>query len=665
MRKLQVSLPDFRRLCIFKGIYPREPRHKKKVSKSATPSTTFYYTKDIQYLLHEPLLSKFRDHKALSKKIAKSLGRGEIGDAARLEKKGTHKLSLDHIIKERYPTFVDALRDLDDALSLLFLFANLPSTSTVPPKTISLCQRLCLEFEHYLITTHNLRKSFLSIKGIYYQATIQGQDILWLVPYKFVQRVTGDVDYRIMGTFVEFYTTLLGFVNFRLYTSIGLVYPPKFNAKNHEEGGELSAFLLEGRGIESARKIGDECTGVEQDQRNGGNEISEQVQKQIEEIKEGAEPGDALNHDNVEEPEADEDKDTAIDTFQPTASDADILPQPQTSSTEAASLFAPFTFFLSRETPRQPLEFVLRAFGCKRVGWDAVLGDGAFTNNELDPSITHQVVDRPPLANLPENEGSRMDGGTQVARQGTRMPGRIYVQPQWVWDCINEVKLLRPDLYAPGATLPPHLSPWVRPTKGAYDPKAPLAEQEREGEAEEAELNADAEKHIPADEDNSTANVANDTNGNAMDANGMDIAEDSSDSGSESVAASQDSFAGFGDGDAAADSGDDADEAADEHQRELEAEAAGLTFKANGARVKGILKNNNNKNGIGAQGDNARRKAIARKRREEEEELERRKMMLGRKKRKLVDKMLHSNRQKDAEAEALRSKRRKIEGGKI
>lgn len=151
-----------------------------------------------------------------------------MGDAARYERNLAPKITLDHIIKERYPTFIDALRDLDDCLSLLFLFANLPSTSQVPPKTIAKCQRLCHEFQHYLIVTHSLRKSFLSIKGIYYQATIQGQDILWLVPYRFVQRVKGDVDYRIMATFVEFYTTLLGFVNFRLYTSIGLVYPPKF-----------------------------------------------------------------------------------------------------------------------------------------------------------------------------------------------------------------------------------------------------------------------------------------------------------------------------------------------------------------------------------------------------------------------------------------------------
>ncbi len=182
VKKLQLSLPDFRKLCIWKGIYPREPRSKKKVSKSATGSTTFYYAKDIQYLLHEPLVDRFREQKALEKKISRALGRGDVSNAKRLdhnaarpERTGKPRYTLDHVVRERYPTFVDALRDLDDCLSMLFLFANLPSTSTVPPKMIARCERLCHEFQHYLIVSHSLRKSFLSIKGIYYQATLQGE----------------------------------------------------------------------------------------------------------------------------------------------------------------------------------------------------------------------------------------------------------------------------------------------------------------------------------------------------------------------------------------------------------------------------------------------------------------------------------------------------------
>ncbi|KAK4696320.1 pescadillo, partial [Lecanoromycetidae sp. Uapishka_2] len=626
VRKLQISLPDFRRLCIFKA-----------------------------------------------KKIARSLGRGEVGDAARLEKKGASKLSLDHIVKERYPVrrgassyllftkqfviqaFVDALRDLDDALSLLSLFANLPSTSTVPPKTIALCQRLCLEFQRYLIATNSLRKSFLSIKGIYYQATVQGQDILWLVPYKFVQRVTGDVDYRIMGTFVEFYTTLLGFVNYRLYTSIGLVYPPRFNAKSDEQGGELSALVLEGKSIEEPGQINAQTNGDSNGQSENdksSEHAHDDIQKQIAAIEEM--PDVSADAEGPQEYNQEDVVNNAIDTFEATGDDADILPQPQASSDEAASLFTSSTFFISRETPRPDIEFIVRAFGCKR-----------FSENEADPTITHQVVDRPPLAALPEVSASLLDRDapdTNTVRPGHRVPGRIYVQPQWVWDCINEVKLLRPDRYAPGATLPPHLSPWVKPIKGVYDPTAPLAEQEREGEAIEAEeLGEDVEtneKESEAEsEDGSSTPVSKShpIDGETVDVNDMDVAETDSDSGSdsaESATSATSSFAGFDD---VADS--EPEDEATMHQRELEAEAAGLTFseatRANGTPLKGILKH---KTGAAAK-SKAAKKA-------EEEELERRKMMMGRKKRKLVDKMLFSNSKKDTEAEKLRAKRRKIEGSK-
>jgi pescadillo protein len=646
VKKLQISLPDFRRLCIFKGIYPREPRNKKKVSRGSTAQTTFYYTKDIQYLLHEPLLAKFREHKSVAKKIGRALGRGEAGDAARLEKNLMPKVKLDHIIKERYPTFVDALRDLDDALSMLFLFANLPSSDHIPAKTIALCQRLTREFEHYVITSHALRKSFLSIKGIYYQATIQGQDILWLVPYRFVQRTGGDIDFRIMGTFVEFYTTLLGFVNYRLYTSVGLVYPPKFNAKSDEQGGELAAFQLEGKANATNGVTHDEDDDVE---------INPEAQAKADRI---AAMPDAEEEQEVEMAEAnaeddDEEQNTeGIDKFEPTAPDADILPQPQASSAEVASLFAPFTFYLAREVPRASLEFILKAFGCKRVGWDSILGDGAFTSNESDPAITHQIVDRPPLANAAPTQAPETEDGSapQVQWPRTTKPGRTYVQPQWVWDCINQGKLLRPDLYAPGAELPPHLSPWVKPKKGEYDPNLPLEAQQPAGEAEAFEdLMDDDEDAFEVDDDEDLDAVV-DREGSVEAGEGMDVAEDDDDDDSESDEVDEAGFDGFEDESDAESDVSEGEAARIQHQRELEAEATGKKLE-----VKAPTKKEQNA---------AIRKKFDKKKRAEEEERDRQKMMLSNKKRKLLKRIEYGENKRDTESESLRRKRAKLEKAK-
>jgi pescadillo len=162
-------------------------------------------------LAHEPVLAKLREHKAFAKKFARALGRGEWSSAKSLEdSKPVYR--IDHIIKERcekrivskdggqptyfifsiasYPSFVDAVRDIDDALCMIFLFASLPSSPRIPPSLIASCAKLAAEWQLYVIQSHALRKVFLSIKGVYYQAEIMDEKVTWLVPYLFTQSVS-------------------------------------------------------------------------------------------------------------------------------------------------------------------------------------------------------------------------------------------------------------------------------------------------------------------------------------------------------------------------------------------------------------------------------------------------------------------------------------------
>ncbi|XP_072586502.1 pescadillo homolog [Vulpes vulpes] len=411
-KKLQLSLADFRRPCILKAIYPHEPKHKKKVNKGSTAARTFYLLKDIKFLLHEPIVNKFQEYKVFVRKLRKAYGKSEWNTVERL-KDNKPNYKLDHIVKERYPTFVDALRDLDDALSMCFLFSTFPRTGKCHVQTIQLCRRLTVEFLHYVIAARALRKVFLSIKGIYYQAEVLGQPIVWITPYAFSHDHPTDVDYRVMATFTEFYTTLLGLVNFRLYQSLNLHYPPKLEGQAQTEAktsedtyaldSESSMEKLAALGASLARMVVPVEEEAEMDEFPADGEMTVQEE------------------DRRKELEAQE---------------------------KQKKLFEGLKFFLNREVPREALAFVIRSFGGD-VSWDKSLCIGA-TYDVTDPCVTHQIVDRP--------------------GQQTPVIGRYYVQPQWVFDCVNARLLLPVADYFPGVQLPPHLSPFVSEKEGDYIP---------------------------------------------------------------------------------------------------------------------------------------------------------------------------------------------------
>jgi pescadillo len=133
-----------------KGIYPIEPKHKKKVNKGSTTNKTFYYLKDINYLAHEPIINKFREFKTYVKRLRRAEGRRDKKSMRRIrDNKPFYR--IDHIVKERYPTFMDAIGDLDDCLSLMFLFAILPKSKRVYVERIQMCRQLSCMFKNFIL----------------------------------------------------------------------------------------------------------------------------------------------------------------------------------------------------------------------------------------------------------------------------------------------------------------------------------------------------------------------------------------------------------------------------------------------------------------------------------------------------------------------------------
>lgn len=384
-------------------------------------------------MLHDPLVDKFRKHKIWKKKLKRAKALGQTEKVKELLRKET-KYSLNHLIKERYPTFTDALRDLDDAVTMIHLFQHM-SSGKITPERAERCRRLCLEFQYYVAQTHSLRKVFVSIKGIYYQAEIFGQTITWITPHHFNQRITKNIDYKIMLAFLEFHEVLMGFVNFKLFHNLGLKYPPQHSEEKLSQGEFFKSLIAESLTTKKEEETKESKEVRRMKKRSEGRlkTLSETIQSIQNDMEE-----EDNNLDNDDHNDGDEEEDN-LDVFD--SSDVKLAEEDSVYST----LFKDCLFFISREVPRESLEFVIRSFGGS-ITWEGGLID------ESSDQITHQIVDRGVDPTNPH-------------------PNREYIQPQWVYDSVNEKALLPVDLYKPTAKLPPHLSPFVNDEEEGYIPE--------------------------------------------------------------------------------------------------------------------------------------------------------------------------------------------------
>jgi pescadillo protein len=513
LKRLQITLKDFRRLCILKGIYPRVP-----VKGLKGNDKVYYDIKDISYIMHEPLLQKFRDFKSFMKKIRKAAGRNQVGEARygvshlllamllsdildvdfRRKDELKPQITLDHLVKERYPRFIDALRDLDDALCMVHLFAAMPSTGRITADRTANCAKLVRHWQHYIAKSRTLQKVFVSVKGVYFQAEVMGEPITWLVPHQFTQAIPKEVDVRVMLTFLEFYEVFLQFVLFKLYASQGLQYPPKIDRQLDAEGCFLLALKSDrvetagttGEGgaapapetpavttaptkaSKSAKASAVSLSTLPKLLKDLTNQEGEEEDEEEEELGLLAAPlNDALQVSTV----------FGGSTSRAVHDEDDDETEQRVFATQSGDplkrLFANLVFFINRECPLEWLQLSALAFGGK-VAWDGPMSPFAVD----DPRITHQIVDRP--------------------QQGIQSSTREYVQPQWVFDSINAQMLLPVHNYRPGAKLPPHLSPFVDDEKEGYMPKYRAEirklQSQHSGDGALVEAESAAGKKVPA-----------------------------------------------------------------------------------------------------------------------------------------------------------------------
>lgn len=335
IRKLGLSLKDFRRVCILKGIYPREPNKKLEGSHK-----TYYHKKDIIYLAHDDMIQALRQQTVVARKVKKALKENNNRKVKNL-KKMRPEIVLNKIVRERYPTFEDAIRDLEDPLNLINTFASIPSHRAfkVPPVVTNEAAKVKHFFNNFVIKSGCLQKVFLSIKGIYFECNIQGNPVLWLEPYPLSQTLPYNVDYKVMLTFLEFYLTMLKFVLFKLYRGLNLVYPPR---------------MVETVDIFTYRDIVADLV-VKAD------EVAEEKYQMSEEF---------ANQDIVKK----------------------IMEKKGVDSKNGTQgrLLSGLTFFLSNEVFREPFEFMIMA-----LGGEVIYSEENFLSEEFkNANITHVITER-------------------------------------------------------------------------------------------------------------------------------------------------------------------------------------------------------------------------------------------------------------------------------
>ncbi|MEN2497851.1 MAG: mRNA-binding ribosome synthesis protein [Marteilia pararefringens] len=449
IKRLMINLGDFRKLCVIRGITPRVPPSFSRLNDGGVKRKTYYHSKDISYLSNDPLITTFNEMHQIERKKRRAI---RSRDNSKLDTimSNLKQIDLSSTLRQRYPEFDDALEDLDDCLTICSAFIHMSHTNNRFMNHINLAHRLLFEFLNYIIATKCLKKVFVTLKGYYFQVEICGNRrhlVTFLMPHHYGPQIfdkKSNVDMQLLTTFALFYTTLLGFINYKLYDSLGLKYPL------HLKNG-----LLDNQQLYSEEFLSNSILL----QKNCGKVEFDLIKSMLFDLPLSSERRMEIEESNSEHLSLVEEEQLKLQFKNLNNVDFENNSQFQSCLDEEMkkrrikNLFKGKKFFISRECPRDPLTFSIRSCGGE-VCFESI-SKFVCSINESDPSITHQISDRPAESIFSTTEAS--NGGS---RKEKNLPTRIFIQPQWIFDSINSAKLLEYDDYLIGQKLPPHFSPF-------------------------------------------------------------------------------------------------------------------------------------------------------------------------------------------------------------
>ncbi|CDO64888.1 pescadillo-like protein [Plasmodium reichenowi] len=467
LKKLFLNEEEFRKLCIFKGIYPKDFKEiPLKYRKKFYKHKVFYTRNDFLKLSHEKIINDFRKIKIYLKKYKKCKLTLEDFTRSKNIIANFPVYKLEHIIKERYPILSYAVDHLDDALSCIIAYSQLPSNHKYGIKNnmVKTCEMLKDHFHYYVYKTNKIKKAFISVKGYYLQAEILKKKVTWIIPHIFTPYIDTSIDFKLISDFIEYYIALLKFVLFKLYKLDNMLYPPKQdNDLKNEKLAHLSydkdySTNENNIDIELKEELESKCNVNTNEDLTTCQEKTEEKNHKYDNNPHGHTTNIDNNNfsnihlqDNSGLNKNEEKKNLTNNNIIHKNNEADNGRHVHRDDhididehNKLKELFKNHIFYIHNDMPFDVLSIIILSCGGK-ISWNSKISPIHYDDN----NITHEIYEKDKnntihLNNL-ENEYKR-----------------IHIQPQYIFDCLNEKNILPcSDYLTDVENLPVHLSPFI------------------------------------------------------------------------------------------------------------------------------------------------------------------------------------------------------------